>query len=236
LRQKKNMIFNKDDYTIFDKLMKQSTKCPIGWVKIFSSELNLRLNKPDWSGSNLVVGRGREFVAQKCFQKNVYDGGVRADWRSYVISHFGVGSGGSIVNGEDVTLNGPYICDTSLIIPISLGNVAYLNDPSGYSSGDNIHEYTKAVKPIETGGSIYMESKDYTGGGVDCVYYTKVKCTCVIDENEPSSLESGESVKLDEASLYFVNGNNVETFAHICFPPKWKEKESKQIIVWYILF
>ena len=34
----------------------------------------------------------------------------------------------------------------------------------------------------------------------------------------------------------FVSGSTAKLFSHICFAPKWKEKESVLTIQWYILF
>ena len=75
----------------------------------------------------------------------------------------------------------------------------------------------------------------------------KIKNTCIIPAGEPYDLGIGESVKIDEAGLYFVLNSavdpdndppiysNPKLFAHICFAPKWKEKESQLTIIWYIL-
>ena len=227
-----NKVFHEDDYKIFDKLAdrkKTQPSGPLGWVQVYFDK-KLHVEK-----SNLVVARGREFVAQKSFQIINFDGGVRTDWRSHIISHFAIGSGGATVNNDTVDLNGPFICDNGLYQPVSLGNTAFLDEPSTYSSGDGIHEYTNAVKPITTDGNLVLELADYTGD-VSCSYYTKVKCTCAIIDGEPSGLNPGQSVEVSEAGLYFVNGTDAQMFSHICFAPKWKEQSSEILIVWYILF
>ena len=219
-----------EDYKVFDKLetyLKKGTRGPIGWVRIFlRSKKGLIYDE----GPNLVVAQGREFVAQKVFNSFAYSGGVRPDWTGYVLSHFAVGSGGSTVSGSPsiVTLNGPYICDTGLLTATSLGIAGYLTEPGGE---------TLAVKAITaSGGSKYLESVSHSGGGSSCSYYTKMKCTCIIPSGEPSSLAAGDSTKIDEAGLYFISGATVKMFSHICFAPKWKEKESELTIEWYILF
>lgn len=228
-----NIVFHKDDLRIFDalseKAKKHPTRGPIGWVEV------LLRHKKVFEGDNLVVAQGREFVAQKIFNINSYDGGVRPDFRSHKISHFAIGSGGASASGNTYTLLGPYICDVALNSPIQLGNTSYLDEPSAHDEGDNIHVYTDAVKPITTDGSILLESDDYGGGA--CTYYTKVKCVCTVPAGEPSGILSGESVQVSEAGLYSVNPttNDVKMFSHICFPPKWKEKESDLTINWYIL-
>lgn len=221
-------IIYKEDYKIFDKLAEnKQSNGPIGWVRIF---LNTKHGMVYDEGSNLVIAQGREFVAQKVFDTNLYSGGTRPDWRNYKISHFAVGAGGSTVLGSPptVTLNGPYICDTTLISTTSLGTAGYLTEPSGT---------VLSVKPIiSDGGSSYLEPVSYTGGSGSCSYYTKMKCTCIVPSGEPTTLAPGGTTKIDEAGLYFVYSASVYMFSHICFAPKWKEKESTLTIQWYILF
>ena len=215
----------KEEYKIFDKLeqeIRKGMRGPIGWVQIF---LQTKKGLIYDEGFNLVVAQGREFVAQKTF--NYY--GTRTDLTGYVISHFAVGSGGSVISGTPpvVTLNGPFICETNLIAATSLGISSYLTEPGGI---------IQSVKPITTGGALSLESASYTGGGSSCTYYTKMKCTCVIPSGEPFGIPAGATTKVDEAGLYFVSGSVAKLFSHICFAPKWKEKESTLTIQWYILF
>jgi len=225
-----DIIFN-DEYRIFDKLISRKNKGaigPIGWARIFLQTKNGLVYDEE---SNLVVAQGREYVAQRVFDRYAYSGGSRTDWTDYIISHFAVGSGGSTVSGTPpvVTLNGPYICDNRLLSATSLGIVGYLTEP--------ISLVDTALKPITaSSGSIYLESANYSGGGTPCTYYTKMKCTCIIPDGEPSSLPAGGTTKIDEAGLYFVSGSSANLFSHICFAPKWKEKGSTLTIQWYILF
>lgn len=227
-----HVIVQRDDYNIFDQLSdykRQHPKTgPLGWVEVYLNSIKVH------KGPNLVTSQGREFVAQKIFNIIGYEGGSRPDLRGHVLSHFAVGSGGASVNDSNVTLLGPYICDLNLNEPIMLGNTAYLEEPSNYDAGDGIHIYTDSVKPITTDGEIQLEEEDYSGD-VDCTNYTKVKCVCKVPAGEPSGILSGESVQISEAGLYLVNGTDVKLFSHICFPPKWKEKESDLTINWYIL-
>jgi hypothetical protein len=216
-------IIYQDEYTLYDKLSEYKRNKniigPLGWVRAFLND-QLVVDKP-----NLVVAQGREFVANKTFEVNVVeDGSTRPDYTSYKISHFGIGSGGSSVVGDQVTLLGPDVCDTSLYSPIALSDGGvYLTEPSGV-------DYV--LKPITTDGSIYLEA----GNLCSPDYYTKVKCTCRVIASEPTTLQAGDSVKIDEAALYFSNGTTSRIFSHICFTPKWKEKESEFVLIWYILY
>ena len=217
-----NIIYE-EEYSIYDRLAKYKKDCqivgPVGWVRVFLND-KLVVDKP-----NLVVAQGREFVAIKTFEVTETSSGTnRPDYSSYKISHFGVGSGGSSVVDNEVTLLGPNICDNSLYDPIALSDSGtYLTEPNGT-------DYV--LKSITDGGSIYLEQ----GGLCNPDYYTKVKCTCTIATGEPTTLSAGESVKIDEAALYFTDGTNAKMFSHICFTPKWKEKESEFVLVWYILY
>lgn len=219
-----------EEYKIFDRLeneMRRGARGPLGWVQIFLQTKKGLIYDEGW---NLVVAQGREFAAQRIFNSYAYSGGSRPDWTAYVLSHFAVGSGGATIAGSPpaVTLNGPYICDTALISATQLGVAGYLTEPGGT---------TLAVKPITaSGGSKNLEAVAYSGGGTSCSYYTKMKCTCIIPAGEPTSLAAGASTKIDEAGLYFVSGSTTKLFSHICFAPKWKEKESIMTIQWYILF
>lgn len=229
-------IIEHDEYKIYDKLLREQKKNPlagiIGIVRLFMND------EMFYEGSNLVIAQGREYVAQKIFNTRSYVGGSRTDLRDYVISHFAIGSGGATIQQSSVLINGPHIGDTYLYQPITLGKSQYLKEPSSYDGGnsDPIHKATYAVKPITTDGSIYLESETYTETGQpSATYYTKVKSTCVIPAGEPSGLGDGQSVQISEAGLYIVKSSDVKMFAHICFPPKYKEKESTFSIAWYTI-
>ena len=209
---------------------------PVGWVQMRYKGILEDL------GFNLVVAQGREFAAQKLFNTISYDGGtVPVDMRDRYISHFAIGGGGATCSGDTFVLTGPTVCDTHLYKAITLGSSSYLNEPHVFTQ-DGVFYYQDAVKLITaSGGSTYLESVTYTGGS-GCSYYTRVKNTCIIPSGEPQGLDPGASVPVSEAGLYMVepdNGSYFDTallFAHICFPPKWKEKESELQIIWYVLF
>lgn len=230
-------IFYKEDYKVFDKLKSNKKAGPIGWVRAFNG------GKLIHDGPNLIVAKGREFVAQKLFMLNNAASSTRPNFYNSKISHFGVGSGGAVVDNNTVSLQGPAIGDTGMYQPITLGDESYLDDPSNFTASDQtplINSYENSVKPIlNHNGGVELEPISYEG---TTDWYTQVKCTCIIPEGEPSVLGSGQSVQISEAGLYFVNEsladtdpNKVNMFAHICFSPKWNEIESELIIYWYIL-
>ena len=75
-------------------------------------------------------------------------------------------------------------------------------------------------------------------------YHTTMKMTCVINalsildegsSNELSWLTGVQSIKVDEAALYYTDGTSTRLFAHISFPPKYMSLTSKLTIEWSIL-
>lgn len=211
-----NIILN-DDHQIFDYLSSQPNPFVKGWVKVFLD------NKKIHEGHNLVVGRGREFTAQRLFNVRLTDGGTnRTDWRSWTITSFGVGSGGATITGGS-----PVIADTTLN-DSKLFNAISLNSSYATESGSGT---TGVVKPIGTGGSVVLMDGGYTPGS----HFSKVKCTCEVNSGEPTSLAPGASIQISEAALYATSGSSNVIFSHICFAPKWKESESIFTIEWYII-
>lgn len=200
-----------------DILIKDNYNFKNNFAKIFIN------GKLVYKTSNMVVASGSVYVAQRLFNvKHQLD----QDYRNYIVSHFGIGSGGSTIVGTNVVLVGPDICDIDNLIPITIdpGNNLYLTSPSGKPN---------AAKPITLDGSIEIIDNPK----LICQDFkrTIVKCTCVINQEEPTDLEDGDSVKVDEACLYASNGTNTLTFAKITFPPKYIEKTTEFIIEWYII-
>lgn len=226
-----NTILHSEDYKIFDRLAKSPGRGPKGWVEIF---LNHR--KKIFEGNNLIVAQGREFVAQRIFNVYSTESGNRNNLTGYTISHFAVGSGGATIDGGEVTLVGPVVGDTGLYESIGLGDSSYLEEPANNEDASEsplVHTYQNSVKSITADdGTVYLEPVSYEGTSDWC---TTMKCSCDIPAGEPSQIAAGESVQINEAGLYLVSGTTAKMFAHICFPPKWKEKESAITLVWYIL-
>lgn len=226
-----NIITHSEDYEIFDMLAKSSEPRPKGWVQVF-----LDHKKKVFEGGNLIVAQGREFVAQKIFNTYSTESGTRTNLTGYTISGFAVGSGGATIDAGEVTLAGPAVGDTGLYESIGLGNSDYLEEPANNEDATEspiVHTYDDCVKPItDDSGSVYLQAVSYEGTSD---WYTTMKCTCELPAGEPSQIGAGESVQINEAGLYIVSGTTAKMFSHICFPPKFKEKESAITIIWYIL-
>lgn len=207
-----------DDHQIFDFLASQKNPFLRGWVRMFIHKNMQNKGNPVVDDPNLVVGRGREFNAQRLFDMN----GPSNDWKDYVITGFGIGRGGASISDGEPVINDAILDDSGLYSPITL-NDSFNSETSSGANG--------VVKPIRTDGSIQLMD----GGFGENTYYSKVKCSCVIKSGEPTSLSPGESQQISEAGLYATNGSNNILFSHICFAPKWKESESNLTIEWYII-
>lgn len=211
---------------------------PMGLVRIFQDGvLNTDQTKDGWL-TNMTIATGREFSAQAVFKKNNVSSTL-GNIQNYKVDSFGIGSGGStIVGSNNVTLNGPSLCDSGLYAPIQINT-------SCLASKNNDNEVVdRTVKKIEssitgqTPGSITIENPT-TWDFDECSsqYFTVVKNSCIITSGEPSFLNPGESVKMDEAMLFLTDdADNVLPFAHICFPPKYIELETEFTIEWYVIF
>jgi hypothetical protein len=246
-----NTLIYKDDYQIFDILAKRQQKFktgPLGFVKIFLKHKDGTLIYDE--GFNLVVGQGREFIAQKisnCILTGDNTGTRSFNWTNYAVTHFAVGSNGSIINSDNsINIQSPNITDVCLYNAISLGVNTYLTEPGGSNINTTINSTSNAVKSITLdGGSVVLYPQNYyyepNSTTIYTTNYTQIKYTCKLSggvSGEPQSLLTGRAQKIDEAGLYFVdleNGTTANLFAHICFAPKWKEKESDFKIEWYIL-
>lgn len=238
-----NLIQINDKYTVdddFDQFISKQNRDsvgPKGFVRLIKNNKPITTFMP-----NLVVASGRRFVAQKLFNKkyttdtDFFSSGI------YAVTHFGIGSGGSLITEGIVTLNGPNMCDEDLITPIPLSdaNVNYLTSPGAPNLLPVPTVATPYVcKRIESDGTITVVQNQ----SISCTdpWYTWVRCRCIKSVGEPDNILDGESVKIDEACLYYTDyidtptDVDVHTFAHICFAPKWIEKEVELIIEWYIL-
>lgn len=209
-----------------------------GLVRIFKNGiLDTSHSKDGWL-TNMTIAIGREFVAQAIFKKSSPQS-MFGDISNYKIDSFGIGSGGSIIHpGDKVTFNGPSLCDIGLYKPIKLNSQCLDAIDNDGNLVQNVVKKVESVGPANIPGSIEFEtslSSEFTICPQS--YYTVVKVVCIIDNNEPSFLNPGEFVRMDEAMLYMTSptGTNPIPFAHICFPPKFVELESGFKIEWYVI-
>ncbi len=180
---------------------------------------------------NLVVAKGRKFVAQRLFGTRHPSDEPVFDWE---ISHFGIGSGGATIAGSIVNLVGPEVCDLDMNAPIAFsGNPAnniHLASPGDTSRG--ILSVGHAIKRIAQTDIILTPN-------LNCAYgptFSYVRSFCVKAISEPNYLvNENDYVMINESGLYITDGTSTQMFAHICFPPKYVEKKSEFVIEWYIL-
>lgn len=216
---------------------RKKEKNPVGYFELFDKN-----NKKIFSNDNLVVGAGRQYVAQKTVSSSLIPSIYSLtdlpsgcdNLREFELTHYAFGGGGAVVTDSIDTyqLVNPTVCDIGLNRPISFGVSSYLNDPGNIDELDNIHTSSESVKPINSNNNTFEYNLvDYD----DCSYYTQFQFTLFKESGEFGVLDAGESVQVSEAGLYITRESDVLLFAKICFPPKFMEKEAQYGIEWYVL-
>lgn len=164
------------------------------------------------NGTTSVIGSGTEFLSQFRVGDKIIvpdDGGVT----------------------EETQTIDNIITNTNLTVASAFVN----SNISGVTAGRVVPNSCKEV-PAE-----YFE---FITNTIYNTYYTTMKITCVINpltildagsSEELSWLTGSQSVKIDEAALYYTNGSDTRLFAHIAFPPKYMSLTSKLTIEWTIL-
>lgn len=220
-------------------------KSPVGFVQLF----DLKKKEKFYENPNLVVGGGRQYVAQKIVtSKMTLDTYSLTELpsgcdnlRNYELTHYAFGGGGAIYSGgngqpDDVELTGPDICDYCLSRPVTFNVDTYLNDPGNIDELDGLHTSVKSVKPINSGNNSYeYDVREYPIVDPNCSYYSQFHFTLYKEEGEFGPLDPGQSVQISEAGLYITYEDSALLFARICFPPKFMEKESQYGVEWYVL-
>jgi len=213
---------------------KQQAPC-VGLVRLLKDGKVVSLeDSPTGWLTNVTVGAGREFVAQRMFNMPSGGGSLAgagtANVSGFSISHFGVGSGGSSIVAGTPQIVTPTVSDIELASPLQI-NAPALNYVSPVSTQVN------AAKPITTGGSITFQT-DVSSNN----HRSTVLCNCVVAASEPitdetgAALTTGKAAKIDEAMLFATSGTTVIPFAHISFMPKYIEFEATLTIEWYVIF
>jgi hypothetical protein len=175
-------------------------KTVIGRPKIYDLETGRLIADEE----NLVVLKGREFIAQK--MSGLTAGGV--DYSKYEIRYFGVGSGATETADG---VQDPNDNDESLAEPIKF------DAPSGaINTASNDYRYINNgyFKRIlstanDTSGNIQIlkekhEINDSSGNETDVYAYTEIKFTLIIDKGELGD----STVKFNEAGLFAVKYDN----------------------------
>ena len=182
--------------------------------------------------TNLVVLRGREFLAQK-LMPGVSNSGE--DLSNYRLDYFGVGSGGT-AGGTTPTTIGPYDNDIDLVQPAIFSS-------SGIHSSVNGYKYISDgyLKKIDSDGSVEIIREDHiintNTGNIELQRYTSIKFVIKIDQNEPTN----KPFKFSEAGLFAVKYiDDVPTdekllFARFTTLDKYLDTSDGIIIEWHVL-
>ena len=181
---------------------------------------------------NLVVLRGREFLAQKLMQMPSSSG---EDLTEYRLEYFGVGSGGT-TSGTTPTTNGPYDNDIDLTSPAVFSTTGINSSLNNYKYIDNGY-----LKKITSDGSVEIIKEDHTintsSGNVELQRYTSIKFVIKLTETEPAS----KPFRFNEAGLYavkYVNGvptGDKLLFAKFTTLDKYLDTNDGILIEWHIL-
>ncbi len=173
-------------------------KTVIGKPKVY----NLTTGELIADETNLVVLKGREFLAQK--MSGLTAGGV--DYSNYDIRYFGVGSGATETsdgvqdpNDNDESLNQPIKFTTSGINTDS-NDYRYIND--GY-----FKRILSTAKDVSGNIQILQEAHEVNtsdGDQITVNAYTEIKFTLIIEKNELVD----KPVNFNEAALYAVKYDN----------------------------
>jgi hypothetical protein len=132
---------------------------------------------------------------------------------------------------EEIRIVSDVITDSSLQV-----TVAFSNSNVSPVSAERIVPNSCKIIPSE-----YFE---FIANSAYVTYYTTMKIICIVNplttldagsSEELSWLVGSQSVKIDEAALYYSDGSNTRLFAHIAFPPKYMSLTSKLTIEWSIL-
>lgn len=226
-----------DHYRIRDIIKDKSKTTPfIGLVRVYENGiLNTEQSADGWL-TNMTIGKGREFANQALF-KAFSPTSTLGDISNHKIDHFGIGKGGSSIGiGDEITLLGPSVCDEDLYDGVML-NTTCISNTIGVAN--IVKKITSTITNVNALAGTIIQQISSDLEFTNCpTYYTITKCTCIVEPTEPTNLQPGEIVKIDEAVLYATDSNdqNPIPFAHICFAPKFMEKEGTLTIEWYIIF
>lgn len=226
------MLEDKEDVIKFIDLMKINDNKSLfkGIVRIKEN------NKTTGWVNNITIASGREFALRKVFNNSLLNSSNELPQikNTFFVNAFGVGRGGSVIDNEgNVILQGPDNCDKGLYEPIRINSTAY-----------NWNGVNNVVKPINNFQndkvSNIIDEISISEEFENCdTYYTVVRCNCFIEHGEPA-FGSGP-FKIDEMCLFVTDSEKSSNqkpipFAHICFSPRFVEKESTLTIDWFILF
>jgi len=222
-----------------DLIAEKKQKAPyVGLVRLIKDGKVVSLeDTPTGWMTNVTVGIGREFVAQRVF--NLASGGGNltvagtSNVTGFSVSHFGIGHGGSTIVGGTPQLVTPTVADNNLAASLQINNVASTLD---YNDGTT--NSLNVAKPITSNGGSVVFQTDIASNS----HYSSVLSTCVVAAGEPivnelgATLTTGNAAKIDEAMLFATSGTAVIPFAHISFMPKYIELEASLTIEWYVIF
>ena len=180
-----------------------------------SPRMSINGNVTKSSGSTEVIGSGTNFESQFRVGDKI------------VVPDAGAAT-------EEMRIISAITSDTVLNVSVAFSNN---NTTDGATNGSPERIVPNSCKAIPNNYFTFITNTNYSS------YYTTMQLTCVINplsvadegsQDELSWLGTDESIKIDEAALYYTNvggaGTDTRLFAHIAFPPKYVNLSSKLTI------
>jgi hypothetical protein len=162
---------------------------------------------------NLTVLTGRA-VTQQRFTNVI---GPTADYRSYTLGYFAIGTGGADPNNPLIPLE-PNEADTGLYLPLQLNAV-----------GTSPTYLPYIINNISTPGVLKQIGTSY-------ITNTSNTTTAVELQIAQTDVSTTSPIYYNEAGLFATSGTNYVLTAHICFPSVIKTPDRSQRMFWYLFF
>lgn len=225
---------------------------PKGRVTIHARDIEGSTNKL-WlveDKSNLVVYRGRNWLAQRAFNKDM--NATRAGWKNNYISWFSLGTGGAVV-GNPLTPSSPALANYELSqhIPVGSGS-RYVTvggrDYHQFDDGYPVFVYDNEIPSTEyeniPSGCTHVNPEDSLSYKCDGFLLGKIRVTVAADEYNGGT-EDTDYKDVNEAGLfvspsnlrsYSFNSTDMQLFARVCFSTIRKSSTRELVFTWYIYF
>jgi hypothetical protein len=217
-----------------DKFVHDVRKTVKGRVEIFTTQDGEELERKEYDGTNLVIYRGRSWLAQRAF-------GIDKDASLYsdkFISWFAFGNGGC-VNGQPYVPSSPNLNNTGLVKHGVIGPIGMRHITVG----------GKQYAQFDAGSPDFIDDTEVPAGSVadsmDRLLVAKINVT--FDKNQANNddgiSDASAFQEINEAGLFFADKNKIDDaptqldlFARVTFPTIFKNRNKGIRFSWYLYF
>lgn len=222
---------------------------PKGRVRIFSRDVRKKENKPklEVDSNNLIVYRGRNWLMQRAFNKDLTN---RTGWKDRFISWLAIGTGGSLASPLEPTAPELHNYQLGSHGTINAGDNYVIAGTKEYRKFDA--EYPKLLSDPDVDNSLLptgcIANDPYDGVDYKCDKFLigLVKVTLLSEEGNGGT-GVGDYQDISEAGLYTCRSNSLtpstpyvesdmQLFARVCFSTIRKTIDRELIFTWYIYF